>query len=93
MSYAWRNGSSRRYRRIRAYVLARDARTLRGRGGRCMVRLPGVCTGWAQVAHHTLGRKVTGDDPRYMVAACEACNLTIGEPTKRQPQPKQVTKW
>lgn len=38
-------------------------------------------------AHHVLGRKVTGDDPRYIVAACQHCNLKVGDPTKYANQP------
>jgi hypothetical protein len=51
-----------------------------------------VCTGQADQVHHTLGRQVTGDDPRYLVACCMACNLKIGEPG-RSPQSKRVSKW
>ncbi|MER5703487.1 hypothetical protein ABT023_16300 [Micromonospora sp. NPDC002296] len=59
------------------------------------------CTGVADLtgpaaghAHHTLGRGVTGDDPRYIVAACGSCNLHIGDPTKTpDPQGRSVTRW
>lgn len=44
--------------------------------------------------HHTHGKAVTGDDPRYLVAACEACNLHIGDPTQHDDPPnKAVTRW
>lgn len=82
MSKAWAKGSTKRWRRIRAYVLARD-------GGLCRVRLVGVCVDLADCVHHTRGRAVTGDDPRYLVAACTPCNLKIGDPSrKRDPEPK-----
>lgn len=45
-------------------------------------------------AHHTRGKAVTGDDPRYIVAACPACNLAIGSPTETiDPPNRAVTKW
>jgi hypothetical protein len=48
----------------------------------------------AEVVHHTLGRTVTGDDPRHLVAACKACNLHIGDPTQHTDPPNQaVTRW
>lgn len=73
MSRSWQGGSTRQWRKVRAFVLTRD-------GYACQLRLDGVCTGFAEHAHHTKGRAVTGDDPRYIVAACEACNLATGEP-------------
>jgi 5-methylcytosine-specific restriction endonuclease McrA len=90
MSNAWRGGSTRRWRRIRAAVLVRDS--VRG-VPMCQVRLPGVCTVVATCVHHVKGRAVTGDDPRWLVAACDECNLAVGEPATRTPQPKKVTKW
>lgn len=45
-------------------------------------------------AHHTLGRGKTGDDPRYIVGACETCNLKIGEPDAvGDPPARAVTAW
>jgi hypothetical protein len=46
-----------------------------------------------QHAHHTLGRARTGDDPRYLVGACETCNLAIGDPTSGDPEAVAVTQW
>jgi hypothetical protein len=86
MSQVWHGGSTRRWRRLRAEVLVRD-------NTRCRLRVPGVCTFHATCVHHIRGRAVTGDDPAWLVAACEPCNLHIGEPTKRTPQPRKVTKW
>ncbi|WP_410669143.1 hypothetical protein [Amycolatopsis sp. cmx-4-68] len=88
---AWDKGSTRAWRRIRAAVLEENRRT---NGGRCAVGVPGVCTGGqATCVHHTQGRDVTGDDPRYLVASCRACNLHIGQPSKRSPRPRKVSKW
>lgn len=86
----WDKGSTRRWRRIRARVLAEN----RARhGGRCRLGIAGVCQGEATHVHHTLGRAVTGDDPRHLVAACAACNLHIGDPARHNPQPKRVSRW
>jgi hypothetical protein len=49
-------------------------------------------SGQATCAHHVLGRAVTGDDPSYLVAACAACNLHVGEP-KTSPAPRRVSSW
>lgn len=86
MSKSWEKGSTPRWRKIRAEVLARDA-------GVCQVGLPGVCTGVATHVHHTLGRSITGDDPRYLVASCAECNLKLGNPQDSSPKPKKMTKW
>lgn len=86
MSKAWAKGSTRAWRRTRGLVLARD-------GYRCRLQLE-VCTGHATHVHHTQGRGVTGDDPRYLVAACRACNLAVGDPTKAaDPKPEPRTRW
>jgi hypothetical protein len=91
MSRAWKGGSTRAWRTLRAEVLWDNLLT---NGGRCTLRIAGVCTGWAQVAHHTLGRAVTGDDPRYIKAACKACNLRVGNPGRQpDPQPQPRTRW
>jgi len=65
----------------------------RSNDGRCTLALEGVCTGQADTAHHTLGRAVTGDDPRYLVAVCKACNLKVGEPRRNSPPHRRVTSW
>lgn len=86
MSRSWKGGSTRAWRRTRATVLLRD-------GYRCKLQLPG-CTGTATHAHHTLGRATTGDDPTYIVAACEHCNLATGDPTKTPDPPgRSMTQW
>lgn len=86
MASNWAKGSTRSWRRIRAYVLARDHAT-------CQIRLDG-CTTHATHVHHTHGRGITGDDPRYLIASCAHCNLSIGDPTKRpDPKPRPRTRW
>lgn len=86
---AWDGGSTRRWRRTRAAVLAANRRE---NGGRCVVQVAGVCTVRATCVHHTRGRAVTGDDPDFLVASCKPCNLHIGEPDI-SPQPTPVTRW
>lgn len=87
MSRAWAGGSTRAWRRTRAAVLARDREL-------CQLRIPGICTVHATDVHHTKGRALTGDDPKYLVASCEACNLRIGDPsTAQDPKPAPRTAW
>lgn len=96
MSRSWAGGSTWRQRKIRAAVLRRD-------GHACQIRVPGTwvtprgvqrCLGRADCVHHTLGKAITGDDPRYMVAACTPCNLKIGDPTRQpDPPPQPRTRW
>ena len=71
---SWEGGSTRAWRRTRAYVLDRD-------GHRCRLRLQ-PCTTVATQVHHTRPREVVGDDPAYLLAACRACNLRAGDPRK-----------
>lgn len=86
-SKRWPNGSTRDWRKTRAYVLERDQR-------RCQLRRPG-CTFRATHVHHTGDRTVTGDDPKYLLAACEHCNLSAGDPTRagNDPAPQPRTAW
>jgi 5-methylcytosine-specific restriction endonuclease McrA len=83
---SWEGGSTRAWRKLRAAILERD-------NEQCQLRIEGVCTGHATHVHHTLGKTVTGDDPRYLVAACADCNLKTGEPGKHDPQPQPRTRW
>jgi hypothetical protein len=52
------------------------------------------CTGVATQVHHVLGKRVSGDDPRYLIGVCGPCNRRAGEPAK-QPDPPAtpVTQW
>lgn len=86
MSRSWAKGSSTRWRKIRAAVLARD-------GHRCQIKLRRVCTGQATCVHHVLGRAITGDDPRYLVASCAPCNGAVGQPGRNSPPPRKVSQW
>lgn len=109
MSEGWGAGSTRRWRRIRAEVLARNA--LENRGlcqlaypgeWTVLIRTPGQpprtetrrCEGVANVVHHVVGKVVSGDDPRYLQAVCRPCNLHAGDPLA-QPDPPVVgvTRW
>lgn len=86
MSKNWASGSTTAWRRVRAEVLDRDART-------CQLRLDG-CTAMADQVHHVHGRSVTGDDPQYLVASCRHCNLAIGDPTRRPvSRPHNHSQW
>ena len=90
VSSAWRGGSTREWRKVRARVLLRD-------GYRCRLQLPG-CQGVAPLrgghVHHVKG-KARGDDERDLVAACRPCNLSVGDPTRgaRNPEPRSMTRW
>ena len=89
MSRSWENGSTRRWRKLRAAILADNETT---NGGMCTLKLTG-CTGRATQVHHVHGRRVTGDDPEHLVAACRHCNLKEGDPSSRDPAPRPRTKW
>jgi hypothetical protein len=95
----WRGGSTRAHRTAREYVLRRD-------GFRCRLAYPGTwvvrggavrsCLGEANEAHHTRGKQITGDDPRFMIAACQPCNLRAGDPTRvttPDPPGRSATQW
>ena len=101
MSTAWGSGSTRAWRLVRAYVLARDSYQCRAHAdGWCAKAnrsTEHTCTGRADQtgghAHHVYGKRF-GDDPAYIVAACKACNLHIGDPDRQpDPQPEPRTRW
>lgn len=90
MSHAWRDRTNySRYRVIRAAILRANKAEHRGQ---CTLQIEDVCTGDATCIHHVKG-KAYGDDPKYMVPSCTACNLHIGEPGHDSPAPKQVSNW
>lgn len=89
VSKSWSKGSTPAWRRVRARVLADNQATNQGR---CTLQLRG-CTGQAEQVHHTLGRQVTGDDPRYLAAVCAWCNRKAGDPQQTNPQPQRVSRW
>lgn len=84
MSKGWEGGSTRAWRRVRRHVLERD-------GYLCRLKLDG-CTTRATHVHHLAG-KGAGDDPANLVAACQHCNLKVGDPTKHDPDPIPWTGW
>ncbi|MEC3975097.1 HNH endonuclease [Amycolatopsis sp. H20-H5] len=86
MSKTWEGGSTRAWRKVRAFVLERD-------GYRCQVRRDNGCTTVATHGHHLGGREVTGDDPDFVVASCEHCNLSEGDPRAHDPAPQPRTRW
>jgi len=43
--------------------------------------------------HHIRGKRVTGDDPRFLITACTACNLHMGDPSADDPPHKVMTQW
>lgn len=83
MSDAWSGGSTRAWRKTRAFVLERD-------GYRCQVQREG-CTTVATHAHHLDGKEF-GDDPDRLVAACAYCNLAEGKP-QGDPEPLRGIAW
>ena len=102
ISKSWKAGSTRRWRDVRAFVLARDGYRCRAHTDGLCDAVPGPheCTGRAELrgphaghAHHVKGRAVTGDDPRWITAACAPCNLHIGSPERHSPEPKRVSRW
>jgi hypothetical protein len=89
MSRSWSTGSTTQWRRVRARVLSLNQER---NGGRCTLGLRG-CTGQADTVHHIYGKAITGDDPRFLAAVCQACNLRVGDPQQSNPQPKRVSRW
>jgi hypothetical protein len=88
-SAAWPNGPTAAWRRIRKRILERD-------GYRCQLRVTNRCTHHATQVHHTLGREVTGDDPRFLVASCASCNATLRDHPElgvTDPEPTPRTRW
>ncbi len=99
MSEAWAGGSTRAWRKIRREVLARD----RARGWKCRAHQDGwcrrantrthSCEGFMTQVHHVRGKR-HGDDPRYLVGSCVACNAAIGDPgVAVDPDNRPVSTW
>ena len=88
MSRSWAGGSTSRWRKLRAAILAANANE---NAGRCVLAIAKVCTGTADTVHHVLG-KAHGDDARYLIAVCRACNLHVGQPG-RGAKPRKVSRW
>lgn len=82
MSEAWRGGSTRRWRKLRAAILVRDGEICRVGPERAERGARDVCTYRATQVHHLDG-KAAGDDPARLVASCAPCNLAEGDPTER----------
>jgi 5-methylcytosine-specific restriction endonuclease McrA len=79
VSKGWEGGSTWAWRKVRKAVLERD-------GYQCQVRTPGICV------HHVRGKQ-HGDDPAYLLASCQACNLKVGDPNSgtSDPAPRPST--
>lgn len=92
MSKGWKGGSTRRWRKIRRFVLERDRWI-------CQIcdqpidpalRPPHPMS--ASV-HHTRG-KINGDNPEHLEAAHRKCNMDIGDPNAQpDPEPRPMTRW
>lgn len=106
MSESWRGASSTErshWRRVvRPNVLARDGGMCKlAYPGEWTVVVRGAdgsrsfeqrrCLGVADQVHHTLGKRVTGDDMRYLVAACGPCNRKAGDPSKGKQKMREVS--
>lgn len=92
MSEAWSGGSTRHWRKIRAYVLDRD-RWICQLCGKPINRLLRHPHPHSAHVHHTKG-KAYGDNPEHLVAAHRQCNLDAGDPTAApDPQPRPMTRW
>lgn len=88
MSAAWRAGSTRSWRKLRAYVLARDGRLCQVPDGDGR-----LCLAPARHVDHIKPRSAGGAflDPANCRAACEACNLRRG--AARPPKPRRAWSW
>ncbi|MEV6879122.1 hypothetical protein [Amycolatopsis sp. NPDC051128] len=92
MSAGWTNGSTRRWRGIRAYVLDRDRWVCQLCHEPIERRHRHPHPRSAQV-HHLDGKR-HGDNPERCVAAHRQCNLDAGEPAPApDPEPRPLTEW
>jgi 5-methylcytosine-specific restriction endonuclease McrA len=91
-SKAWARGSTRAWRRLRLAVLNRDGWTCQ----LCSERIDPTLRPphpMSSAVHHTVGRRTSGDDPRYLVAAHRQCNEQAGSPERNDPRPVSSTRW
>lgn len=91
MSRAWAGGSTRRWRKLRAAVLMRDAWICQ----LCYLAIdPRLRPPHPKSAtvHHIDG-KAFGDNPHRLVAAHRDCNQEIGDPNATDPRPQPRTEW
>lgn len=88
MSRSWANGSTPAWRRLRLVILTRDRWVCQLCNQPIDPRLKPPHP--MSSVHHTVGRTVSGDDPRYLVAAHRDRNLKAGEPGKRDPHPQSA---
>lgn len=109
VSEAWKGGSTRQWRKVRQVVLDRNVVENDGACAlaypgtwHVTIRLPEggqrieerQCTGQATEVHHTLGKAVSGDDPRYLRGVCRPCNLRAGDPAAAPDPPVSPrTQW
>lgn len=89
----WHGGSTRAWRRIREEVFAAKGRT-------CLLAFEPWgdddnqrCSTVATEVHHTEDRDVVGDDPRFLIPACQPCNLKAGDPTRDRADPDPLPSW
>jgi len=91
MSKAWAKGSTYRWRRLRAAVLAAN---MAENGGKCGLQIRGTCEGMADQVHHVLGRAISGDNPKHLMAVCGPCNRKVGQPKGApSPTPRPTSRW
>lgn len=75
-----RTGSTRAWRRTRAYVLARDGWTCRTcRTPLCPRQCTPPCPTCPEAGHITPRARHGSDDPTNLIAQCRHCNLTLGD--------------
>ena len=86
MSKSWEGGTTYAWKVLRKQILEANAMHNRGR---CTLGIPGTCSQIATQVHHTVGKAVTGDDPRYLAAVCKPCNQAVGDPQRHKDRTSQ----
>lgn len=92
MSNVWARGSSAEWRRTREEVMEAYRDPLTG-VVKCQIAHQDICTGVATSVHHTRSRRIHGDDKRWLLPACQACNNREGSPESGDPEPTPGTQW